>query len=74
MALATSRDRMPSLPSPAAAAPPLLALAAAGRAFLEEEDDDVAMESTLCTSGSATMTPSAPVASSRGVAKKEGCV
>uniref|UniRef100_A0A0A9FME7 Uncharacterized protein n=1 Tax=Arundo donax TaxID=35708 RepID=A0A0A9FME7_ARUDO len=44
---------MPTLPSSAAAASPPLAFGD-GRTFL---DDDVAMESTLCTSGSATIPP-----------------
>uniref|UniRef100_A0A0A8XSK7 Uncharacterized protein n=1 Tax=Arundo donax TaxID=35708 RepID=A0A0A8XSK7_ARUDO len=53
MALATSNDRMPTLPS-SAASPPLAC--GAGSTFLDE-DDEVAMESTLCTSGSATIAP-----------------
>jgi hypothetical protein len=63
MAFATSNDRMPTLPSSttpstaaaaAAAAPPLPLLVVTGFTFLDD-DDDVAMDSTLCTSGSATM-------------------
>lgn len=41
----------------AAAAPPLPLLVVTGFTFLDDDDDDddVAMDSTLCTSGSATM-------------------
>uniref|UniRef100_A0A0A9EHY6 Uncharacterized protein n=1 Tax=Arundo donax TaxID=35708 RepID=A0A0A9EHY6_ARUDO len=61
MALATSNDRMPTLPS-SAASPPLAC--GAGSTFLDE-DDEVAMESTLCTSGSATIAPTNSSSSSR---------
>uniref|UniRef100_A0A0A9D7V5 Uncharacterized protein n=1 Tax=Arundo donax TaxID=35708 RepID=A0A0A9D7V5_ARUDO len=54
MALATSNDRMPTLPSSAAGSPPLAC--GAGRTFLDD-DEEVAMESTLRTSGSATIAP-----------------